>query len=289
VKGSIVFGPKNGGGFYQNLQGNFSPLTADRWWMRTWGRLTGTMAQPVEGKALLKQRAAFREALKADRVYRDYGLTAKDIKDDEVLDGLAENILRRYSNEGFKNRSEVNKKAQRLAEGRKRVSEQPTGGGQRSFMRKVAKRAQERLADEGIDIEIADLQALLWYPEKDLYRKYGIGNARSEPTDYETEFSNLARERGVSDDTISAAIAASRGSSRPGSGAAGPGRSGGAESQRQPVAEAVRGGGGQDPQGAFDQSGSIEDRIRTRLSVGDFARGGRLPAYLPAPRMTEAF
>jgi hypothetical protein len=41
--GSGVFGPKLGGGFYQNLQGNFDPLTMDLWFMRTWGRMTGDM------------------------------------------------------------------------------------------------------------------------------------------------------------------------------------------------------------------------------------------------------
>jgi hypothetical protein len=33
---SVIFGPKIGGGFYQNLQGNYKPLTMDRWFMRTW-------------------------------------------------------------------------------------------------------------------------------------------------------------------------------------------------------------------------------------------------------------
>src|SRR6185312_2917444 len=36
VPGSIVFGPKVGGGFYPNLQGDFSPLTMDLWLLRTW-------------------------------------------------------------------------------------------------------------------------------------------------------------------------------------------------------------------------------------------------------------
>jgi hypothetical protein len=42
VYGSAVLGPKIGMGFYQNLNGNFKPLTMDMWFMRAWGRMTGT-------------------------------------------------------------------------------------------------------------------------------------------------------------------------------------------------------------------------------------------------------
>ena len=38
---AYVVGPKIGNGFYQNLRGNFSPLTMDRWWMRFVNRITG--------------------------------------------------------------------------------------------------------------------------------------------------------------------------------------------------------------------------------------------------------
>ena len=33
--------PKIGNGFYQNLRGNYDPLTMDRWWMRFANRITG--------------------------------------------------------------------------------------------------------------------------------------------------------------------------------------------------------------------------------------------------------
>ena len=38
---AYVIGPKIGNGFYQNLRGNFDPLTMDRWWMRFVNRITG--------------------------------------------------------------------------------------------------------------------------------------------------------------------------------------------------------------------------------------------------------
>ena len=41
VSVAYVIGPKIGNGFYQNLRGNFNPLTMDRWWMRFVNRITG--------------------------------------------------------------------------------------------------------------------------------------------------------------------------------------------------------------------------------------------------------
>jgi hypothetical protein len=43
VYGAIILGPKIGNGFYMNLWGKFDQLTMDRWFMRTWGRVTGTL------------------------------------------------------------------------------------------------------------------------------------------------------------------------------------------------------------------------------------------------------
>ena len=38
---AYILGPKIGNGFYQNLRGNYDPLTMDRWWMRFANRITG--------------------------------------------------------------------------------------------------------------------------------------------------------------------------------------------------------------------------------------------------------
>jgi hypothetical protein len=43
VYGASVFGPKIGNGFFMNLNGQFDQLTMDRWFMRQFGRLTGTL------------------------------------------------------------------------------------------------------------------------------------------------------------------------------------------------------------------------------------------------------
>ena len=45
VLGSAVLSPKIGNGFFSNLNGYFSALTMDRWLMRSWGRMTGTLPE----------------------------------------------------------------------------------------------------------------------------------------------------------------------------------------------------------------------------------------------------
>ena len=62
VYGSSLLGPKIGNGFWQNLNGNFNPLTIDLWMRRTWGRLTGkSIGNP---SALPAQRARLKAAIK---------------------------------------------------------------------------------------------------------------------------------------------------------------------------------------------------------------------------------
>lgn len=43
VYGSLLFGPKIGNGFYSNLSGRLDMATMDRWFYRTWGRITNTL------------------------------------------------------------------------------------------------------------------------------------------------------------------------------------------------------------------------------------------------------
>ena len=65
VYGSAALGPKIGNGFWQNLNGNFDPLTIDLWMRRTWGRLTGTsIGNPG---ALPAQRQRLKDSIKRSR------------------------------------------------------------------------------------------------------------------------------------------------------------------------------------------------------------------------------
>jgi len=56
---AYVIGPKIGNGFYQNLRGNFDPLTMDRWWMRFANRITGNPIEVYNEETLQKNKDDF--------------------------------------------------------------------------------------------------------------------------------------------------------------------------------------------------------------------------------------
>ena len=203
MPGSVVLGPKVGAGFYSNLMGNFDPLTMDLWFMRTVGRRTGQIQNPMPQETTDAQVKAFRQYLTPKRIEtlkpEAAGKTQKDLSDDEIVE-FAREVNRIDERAGFKKnakgvRPEVNKKAQRLVEGIDRILDQPGNGMDRRFYRQAYTRVLNNLRKHGIDISMADLQALDWYPEKDLFQIRGVGNKRAESTDYGTEFEKLFNSR----------------------------------------------------------------------------------------------
>lgn len=86
------------------------------------------------------------------------------------------------------------------------ILKQPNNATHRQFMREATQGALDLLAHQGIDLELADKQALLWYPEKHLFDKLGTGDKRSAPTDYDVEMRVIARKEGLSDADIERAV-----------------------------------------------------------------------------------
>ena len=187
--GSIIFGPKIGGGFYQNLVGNFNPITFDRWWSYSWGRWTGNSVKKYSEKGLAGQLDTFRARLAEDM--QASGSKKKMPKTERGLMTVAREIYKTYKKNNFQPRTELNKAAQRFVEARTTQMElEPGGSGQRNYMRKSALAAIEKLKKLGYNVTPADLQATVWYPEKELHRHYKIGTSRSDPDSY-----SLAAER----------------------------------------------------------------------------------------------
>ena len=182
--GSAIFGPKIGGGFYQNLRGNFNPVTFDRWWMASWGRWTGQPLLKTTGKA------------RADQLNRFRAASGKKYKDPQTAIAAAKKVYATYRKNNFQPRTELNQSAQRLAEGATdKMREQPAGPSERTFMRNVTYATVEKLKSMGYNLTPADLQATVWYPEKELHGFYGIGSGRSAPDDYAAAATRLLGER----------------------------------------------------------------------------------------------
>jgi len=203
VYGSAILGSKIGQGFYQNLNGNFDPVTMDLWFMRAWGRLTGTLVG-LDQKSLDNQKARLTAAL-----VRDGRAVPKTTK---ALRKVAEDIVKTHEVHYKKNsadykskkfaKSELTLSAERYIDGTDGINESPKSGGQREWMRSVVNAARDILAKNDYNMTPADLQATWWYPEKELYHKLGGRDSEGINIDYATAFADAARARGVSDEAI---------------------------------------------------------------------------------------
>jgi hypothetical protein len=171
VYGSAILGPKIGNGFYTNLRGDFSPITMDMWFMRTMGRLAGTVIG-VTDKALRDGRARIAKAVGVKRLNADQAeKKARAIKKEH------EAWYRKATKEQKKafTKSEKVKAAENYVKMLDGTNDAPTSGGQRNLLRDVTTRAISKFREAtGVDIAPAAFQALIWYPEQDLYKSLGV-------------------------------------------------------------------------------------------------------------------
>lgn len=270
VYGSAFLGPKIGNGFYQNLAGNYDPITIDLWARRMWGRMTGKnigmessfeeQRDRLAASAKLSFRAAgdndVREALKKsltaakrrlkaakaefDRIKSTPGAKgstaaekartranqevkaieaeiadvsnlrvpepwkAEYAKDDEAYLAYAGRLKRAWDKE-FKRlqKMKLKKSALEAAQptwamaAKSIVSSQTTpldqvnNGTQRMDIEATMREAIALLRNAGVDITPADLQAILWYPEKDLWGSLSKEQALDEDGDPVVAVSDL--------------------------------------------------------------------------------------------------
>ena len=207
VYGSFLLGPKIGQGFYQNLNGNFEPVTIDMWLMRSIGRVTGRLI----GKPELIQVQTDRliEGLRADPEKRGSNFLIAslfDAKIDGDVDVVVEiaDELRREHDRIFRtpevralyerkeyNKPEWAKAAEAIVTQQNRPQDAPSGGNFRNAVRRIMNKTRKKLANSGYDVTNADLQAILWYPEKNLYKKLGVRTKENLNIDYAQAFEKI--------------------------------------------------------------------------------------------------
>ena len=196
-RGALIFGPKIGS-FYGNLYGHYESLTADLWFSRTWNRITGNLLESSNRAKLSETTDELMALLRNARVIREHlsGYRRQDLLSDESIRlEWAASVHSAWARGGYKNKTDTLRVIKRYDEVHNQLVDAPRSGEERGFMRSVIWDVQDALKEEGFDISVADIQALLWYGEKDLYATLGVADSRSEATDYEQAARRLFAEK----------------------------------------------------------------------------------------------
>jgi GNAT superfamily N-acetyltransferase len=229
IRGAGILGPKIGNGFFSNLYGHFDGLTMDRWLMRSVGRWRGSLVsinadmivqKLGEMKAVMaaldtKSINAFKAVVRAglsgpqqeifDGIKIGKRMSSSDMQTFGLLIQKA-SIAPAWRNEAnaMAGGADMRKLGNALTKYLDGQVEAPAGAAERSFLRGAFTQALEALQQQvGMEaLTMADLQALLWYPEKLLYdsAKKPAGEeiksyADDEAPDYGNAAEALVRDR----------------------------------------------------------------------------------------------
>jgi len=157
VPNSTIFGAKLGM-FHANLMGQPNWLTMDRWWSRTFNRYRGQMTtQPTDSSI---------------KAYRKAARIPMSVPDSEVIE-MAHIQAKKYSDSGFKSKTNINIKANNVSKQIKGLRNDPQNASDRAFMMDVTERVAKELQKDYPDMTVADLQAILWYGEKYRMKQFG--------------------------------------------------------------------------------------------------------------------
>jgi hypothetical protein len=217
--GSAMLGPKIGNGFYQNLRENYNMLTADMWFRRMAGRYLGKVLRgddPFVENQAERLRDALRDPEWSDHpvIHRlrrhpdEFGYTLSQARRDPIaLADLAGRLHDHFAAGGYKPKHELHNAAKELDNTLWKPTDRLSGGAERDMYRQAVRHALGHLAETGYPgIDVAGLQALLWYPEKDLYATLGYKNPRAESTDYGTAYGGIAQNKGYTEKQIEQAL-----------------------------------------------------------------------------------
>ncbi|MDW9478626.1 hypothetical protein GOB57_07905 [Sinorhizobium meliloti] len=242
VFGSIIFGPKIGNGFFQNLIGNHSPVTIDLWFMRTWGRYTGSLVRgDVADGALEKLEKGIRKSMRSPEMralMEDAGVAIDPASvrtmNSQSLFAYArslrlfwEGIRRAYV--AGKVKDDMSAKSRKVKRSNQDASnlkqslgwplaaesiadslgypvDSPRSASHRRWIREVVSLALAILDRRGYRMTAADMQATLWYPEKEIYGALTGRSPELMNTSYDEAMIRIAKHEGYDDDKITEAL-----------------------------------------------------------------------------------
>jgi hypothetical protein len=201
VMGAVIFGPKIGA-FLSNINGHYQYLTMDRWFMRTIGRIRGDLKPQQDYSDQLKR---FRTALRINpSKMKLYEVSKEDLKNDDKVIDVARKVLKEYAKSKFVKtlnrkasfypKTKLNMASNTLIKRIDEIQDDPKNATDRKYLREIMKIAVEKSDIEGLTM--ADAQAIIWFPEKRFFSKFGVGSQRGKKeTDYETEARQYVKSR----------------------------------------------------------------------------------------------
>lgn len=232
VYGSMIFGPKIGNGFLQNLMGNYEPITIDLWFMRMWGRYTGTLvSDTIVPDALPRMARGVRKSMRSKKMAALFAACGVPhprefvtMKKEGLLDASRSAVTaweraRRALIRSGKDNAEISLvkarlewpgAAESIVQSLGLPVDAPKSAGTRRWIRSVSLKAIDILMDSGYEISAADMQATLWYPEKELYDRLAGRRVGTLNVSYDIAAATIARREGVSDERIERILRSAR-------------------------------------------------------------------------------
>ena len=183
-----IFGPKVGT-FYANNMGDLDPLTADVWFTRTWGRLSGElMREPSvangqkHGRALMEVSGdvSRKDLAKISMDGRQFRTVVSEMKKTGTVPpaviAWAQVCVKQYQrdghpapkNGGAADRYKVDRLATAIIENSTNVLNTPANGAMRGNMIKVMHEVSKRTG-----VPVAYMQDILWQDEQDVWGTLG--------------------------------------------------------------------------------------------------------------------
>jgi hypothetical protein len=189
--GSVIFGPKIGYGFLSNLLGNFEPTTFDMWFMRTIGRLTGTLPLFKQEKFDLQYEKMLQSLDEGGQngvfahQFPSSLITKVRHGDIEAIMDLAHLVSSAHERDFKVNRALFDAKtrsksrlvaaSENIIKTMEKPKDAPQNGNERNHLREVMKLFVDNVERvNGKRVPPAALQALIWYPEQHLYESLGV-------------------------------------------------------------------------------------------------------------------
>jgi len=191
VRGNRVLGPKIGS-FFNNLRGRFDTITMDLWYTRTMHRYVGESVLPLDTPKSKKMVAAFRAELNKPGT-RTYGLDMKEAnRGGEHTVRAAVKLFTRwsqkneYAKKGYAKFADgyAIEKAARTIQIHASMKAAPQNKTERGWFEAIVLNAQQKLKDLGFKLTVADMQAIVWYREKNLFLDHGVAKGAAKPADY---------------------------------------------------------------------------------------------------------